>query len=144
MSKLLCKNPNDEVKYMTRVQSWSSPRLLDQFQCLSTSKHINKHVHMYMYTHYTFTCTLISSLHVHPPPLPPLSLVINIIIFNIPTKGGTITRDILLKYSNPSPITAEFNTSATFEKESPPLLTHPYHSIRGSLSEQCTRRVSHQ
>lgn len=39
---------------------------------------------------------------------------------NIPTKGGT--RDILLKYSNPSSITvSEFNTSATFEKESPPL-----------------------
>lgn len=120
MTKLLCKNPNDEVKYMTRVQSWSSPRLIDQFPCLSTSKHINKHVHVYMYTHYTFTCTLISSLHVHPPS-PSSSKFSYKHNNNIPTKGGTITRDILLKYSNPSSITAEFNTSATFEKESPPL-----------------------
>lgn len=57
-----------------------------------------------------------------PPPSPSSSKFSYKHNNNIPTKGGTITTDILLKYSNPSSITvSEFNTSATFEKESPSL-----------------------
>lgn len=137
----MCKNPNDEVKYMTRVQSWSSPRLIDQFPCLSTSKHINKHVHVYMYTHYTFTCTLISSLHVHPPPLPPPSLVINILITY--QQKGEQSLEIYCKIQ----ILNQLHQNLTHQqllRKNPRLYTHPYHSIRGSLSELCTRRVSHQ
>lgn len=138
MTKLLCKNPNDEVKYMTRVQSWSSPRLIDQFQCLSTSKHINKHVHMYMYTHYTFTCTLISSLST---PLPFLLQVYNMITYQ---QKGEQSLETILQNTDPSSITSiERETHQQLLRKNPCLYTHPYLSIHRLLSEMCTRRVSH-
>lgn len=145
MTKLLCKNPNDEVKYMTRVQSWSSPRLIDQFPCLSISKHlfINKHVHVYMYTHYTFTCTLISSLSTPSPSSSKFSYKLSMITYQ---QKGEQSLETILQNTDPSSITSierERNTSATFEKN-PCLYTHPYLSIHRLLSEMCTRRVSHQ
>lgn len=143
MTKLLCNNPNDEVKYMTRVQSWSSLRLIDQFPCLTqvntykqTCAHVHVHtLHFNMHTNILLAC---------PPPSPSsskFSYKHNIITYQ---QKGEQSLETYSKNTDPSSITSEFNTSATLEKESPSLLTHPYHSIRGSLSEQCTRRVSHQ
>lgn len=134
----MCKNPNDEVKYMTWVQSWSSPRLIYQFPCLqvNTYKQTCAHVHTLHFNMHT------NILLAYPPPSPSSSKFSYKHNNNIPTKGGT--RDILLKYSNPSSITVSEFTHQQLLRKNPRLYTHPYHSIRGSLSEQCTRRVSHQ
>lgn len=138
----MCKNPNDEVKYMTRVQSWSSPRLIDQFPCLTqvnTYKQTCAHVHtlhFHMHTNILLAC---------PPPSPSsskFSYKHNIITYQ---QKGEQSLEIYCKNTAARSFInyIKFNTSATFEKESPPL----YPSLPFNmwvLSELCTRKVSHQ